>query len=92
MNESRSPDPAVEGSVAHTLPLFGDLPAATGRRRSARAGSLPLSQCDPAVAHLRAARRLSRSMRRLPDPLERRRAGQAICRHLLALLESPGER
>jgi hypothetical protein len=39
-------------------------------------------------SHLIAAKRLARAMRRFPDHSpEQTRAGQAICRHLLALLD-----
>ncbi|MFW6092775.1 MAG: hypothetical protein ACODAC_02300 [Pseudomonadota bacterium] len=62
-----------------TLPLFDELePPAPGQRSGRPAASL---------RHLRAARRLSRSMRRYPERSpEQTRAGIAICRHLQAVL------
>lgn len=42
----------------------------------------------PSQRHLAAARRLAKGMWRLPDhSREQTRAGQAICRHLIASLE-----
>ena len=59
-----------------SLPLFDELPQ---RERPARARN---------DRHLQAARQLSRRMARLPDQSpEQLRAGQLICRHLVAMLE-----
>ena len=57
-----------------------------------RAGKAPAARRggDP---HLIAANRLARAIRRMPDHSpEQTRAGQAICRHLLALLEEAERR
>ncbi len=74
-----------------SLPLFpeetspGPLSSAQEGRGGARATSPGRSKRDP---HLVAANRLARAIRRYPDySPEQTRAGQAICRHLLALLE-----
>ena len=67
--------------------LFADLPQAPDRQRS-RAGRNPPDSGVQADRHLAAARRLAKAMRRLPDhSAEQTRTGQAICRHLIALLE-----
>jgi hypothetical protein len=59
-----------------SLPLFDELPQ---REQPARARK---------DRHLQAARQLSRRMARLPDQSpEQLRAGQLICRHLVAMLE-----
>lgn len=67
----------------------GDRTAGTSRR-GAGATSAARGGGDP---HLVAARRLARAIGRLPDHSpEQTRAGQAICRHLLALLEEAEQR
>jgi len=59
-----------------TLPLFGK----SGERRSER-------RRQPVNPHLRAARKLSKDMRRLADrSVEQTLTGRAICQHLRALL------
>jgi hypothetical protein len=59
-----------------SLPLFDELPQ---RERP------PPARKD---RHLQAARQLARRMARLPDlSPEQQRAGQLICRHLVAMLE-----
>jgi hypothetical protein len=59
-----------------SLPLFDELPA---REQPVRARK---------DRHLQAARQLSRRIARLPDQSpEQLRAGQLICRHLVAMLE-----
>ena len=84
-----------------SLPLFPDeappaaklraddrIPA-TARRRTGKGGA-SRGGGDP---HLIAANRLARAIRRMPDHSpEQTRAGQAICRHLLALLEEAERR
>ncbi len=68
---------------AYTLPLFAELaePPATAR-------SVGYDERPRIDAHLAAAGRLAKKIRRLPDhSAEQTRAGQAICRHLIALLE-----
>ena len=66
--------------ISESLPLFRELEPATEGKRIARDRTLN--------RHLRAARRLSRVVRKLPDHSEEQtRAGQAICQHLIALLE-----
>ena len=68
-------------NISESLPLFRELEPAHGKR-AVRGRSLS--------PHLRAARRLSRVVRKLPDYSdEQTRAGQAICRHLIALLAEP---
>ena len=74
--------PAVGG----TLPLFADLPPSSPRSAVAAA-----SRAATPEQHLVAAQRLARRMRRLPERASRQtRAGQAICRHLIALLQEQG--
>ena len=59
-----------------SLPLFDELPQREPRTRVRK------------DRHLQAARQLSRRMARLPDQSpEQVRAGQLICRHLVAMLE-----
>jgi hypothetical protein len=59
-----------------SLPLFEDLPPLTRSPRGLE------------DRHLQAARQLSRRMARLPDQSpEQLRAGQLICRHLIAMLQ-----
>lgn len=59
-----------------SLPLFSELQERPRRTRA---------RLDP---HLQAARQLSRRIARLPDQSpEQVRAGQLICRHLIAMLE-----
>lgn len=84
-----------------SLPLFPDeAPPAKRRQVDARrsepgrgrasAAARSLGSRDP---HLIAANRLARAIRRLPDHSpEQTRTGQAICRHLLALLEEAERR
>ena len=86
---------------SESLPLFPDEappaergPAEQGQSvpetAKARAPRRNLGLRDP---HLIAANRLARAIRRLPDHSpEQTRAGQAICRHLLALLEEAERR
>jgi hypothetical protein len=70
-----------------SMPLFADLPQAPDRHRSRVGRNRPDSGVQ-ADRHLAAARRLAKAMRRLPDhSAEQTRTGQAICRHLIALLE-----
>ena len=69
------------------MPLFADLPeprvAGVARSRALAGDGQP-----SADRHLVAARRLAKAIRRLPDhSVEQTRAGQAICQHLIALLE-----
>lgn len=72
-----------------SLPLFPDEAQPAARSRADVAGAAR-GGGDP---HLIAANRLARSIRRLPDHSpEQTRAGQAICRHLLALLEEAEHR
>jgi hypothetical protein len=69
--------------VNPTLPLFDEMPAVP----PAEAGPAPRPAHGDAEGHLRAAWKLSRSMRRFADRSEQQtRAGIAICRHLQALL------
>ena len=79
-----------------SLPLFPDealpamrspaddrMPGAEHRRTGAASSSR-----GGGDHHLIAANRLARAIRRMPDHSpQQTRAGQAICRHLLALLE-----
>jgi hypothetical protein len=77
--------------IEESMPLFADLP------EPAVPSSLPpgVKQRDSqssskhkAERHLVAANRLAKAIRRLPDHSpEQTRAGQAICQHLIALLE-----
>ncbi len=73
-----------------TLPLFAELP-------NAQTLSVSSVQARPAVEpvadkHLRAARRLAKAIRRLPDrSAQQVKTGRAICRHLIALLEDDVE-
>jgi DNA-binding transcriptional LysR family regulator len=61
--------------MSSTLPLFDEF------------GSPAVTTTDRGDRHLRAARRLSRAIRRLPDgSAEQTRTGLAICAHLRALL------
>ena len=84
-----------------SLPLFPD-EAPPAKRGPSEKGQ-PVSQTGKVRAtrrnlgsrdpHLIAANRLARAIRRLPDHSpEQTRAGQAICRHLLALLEEAERR
>ncbi len=73
-----------------SLPLFAELSPGrskelveSGVQARRRRASQPVGD-----RHLAAARRLAKAIRRLPDhSAEQTRAGQAICRHLIALLE-----
>ena len=68
-------------NIPESLPLFADLDPVPDDKRIIR-------RRRPLNRHLRAARRLSGILRKLPDHSEEQtRAGQAICRHLIALLE-----
>jgi len=79
-----------------TLPLF-DGPEFAAVHPAPRAEPLAAPPADdgrPAESHLRAARRLAREIRRLPErsPAQTR-LGLAICAHLQALLaDSAGGR
>ena len=71
-------------NISESLPLFRELEPPRDGKRVVRDRSL-----NP---HLSAARRLSRVVRRLPDhSAEQTRAGQAICRHLIALLQEAAQ-
>lgn len=75
-----------------TLPLFHDLEPDGGRSQTREATEAGARSRDPAAAarerHLRAAWRLSRTMKKFPaGSPEQTRAGLAICRHLQALLK-----
>jgi hypothetical protein len=82
--------------MASTLPLFDDLePAAPSGGAASAPGSVDsVSSADTrrearrrSERHLYAARRLARSISRLPERSpEQTRAGLAICAHLKALL------
>ena len=75
----------------YTLPLFEGLaePLADPAERSVDIEPLP----GEGENHLAAARRISKSMWRLPDHSpEQTQAGQEICRHLLASLALWSER
>ncbi len=66
-------------TIPESLPLFKELEPVRGVERVVR---------HPSNPHLRAAQRLSRAVRQFPDYSEEQTlAGQAICRHLIALLE-----
>ena len=73
-----------------SLPLFDESPpvgtaANVAKAAAPRASVRPL---EARQAHLSAARRLARQMRRFADrSAEQVRAGQQICRHLVAMLE-----
>jgi len=76
-----------------TLPLFGELPPlgeeVESRRQQQRRAISPRSGCATgSQRHLYAATRLAKRMWRLPEGSEEQtRAGQEICRHLVACLE-----
>ena len=73
-------------NISESLPLFADLEPVRDNKQGIRNRQV-LSR------HLRAARRLSGVVRKLPDHSEEQtRAGQAICRHLIALLEEGSEK
>ena len=69
-----------------TLPLFAEL-------TDSKSPDVAPAQSQHAVEaagdkHLRAARRLAKAIRRLPEQSEQQvKTGRAICRHLIALLE-----
>ena len=68
-------------NIPESLPLFADLDPVPDDKRV-------VPKRRPLNRHLRAARRLSGILRKLPDHSEEQtQAGQAICRHLIALLE-----
>ncbi len=78
-------------NIPESLPLFSDLEPVRGGR-GGKGIVRNRNRNRPVNRHLRAARRLSRAVRKLPDYSEEQtRAGQAICRHLLALLEEAAE-
>jgi hypothetical protein len=59
-----------------SLSLFNEPPPGKGTARDAQ------------LRHLKAARRLSKRIARLPDPSpEHQRTGRLICRHLVAMLK-----
>ncbi|MCZ6644332.1 MAG: hypothetical protein O7F71_22365 [Gammaproteobacteria bacterium] len=83
-------------NIPESLPLFSDLEPVRDVKRVVRDRSLQrdrsLKRDRSLNHHLRAARRLSRVVRKHPDhSREQTRAGQAICRHLIALLEEAGQ-
>ena len=77
-----------------TLPLFAELPVAEviGIPKVAPKGEARRAVEPSADRHLRAARRLAKAIRRLPDrSAQQVKTGRAICRHLIALLENGAE-
>jgi len=75
-----------------TLPLFEELPSPPAADPPPEAAPARAPATADADKHLRAAWRLSRAMRRLPDRSpEQTRAGLAICHHLQALLGAADE-
>jgi hypothetical protein len=80
--------------MSPTLPLFDELESPAISAREPAAAPHADERADRRVAgrasadrHLRAARRLARAIRRLPDRSdEQTRTGLAICAHLRALL------
>jgi hypothetical protein len=69
--------------AAETLPLFDQFPDEQTGRAAARA-----PQVD---AHLRAARKLSKQIRRTVDGSpQQTKAAHLICQHLLAMLHTDG--
>jgi len=88
-------------SLFADMPEFADVLVPPAKRKSSS-----LSEHSPcqyrtsqqkaapprADRHLAAAGRLAKAIRRLPDhSVEQTRAGQAICRHLIALLEESAQ-
>jgi hypothetical protein len=77
-----------ERTHPETLPLFGEDGETARRRQGARAFAPRRRQVTLSQRHLYAARRLAKGMWRLPEgSAEQTRAGQEICRHLIASLE-----
>ncbi len=77
-------------NIPESLPLFIELEPA--RKRESVVLNRSVNRNRSVNPHLRAARRLSRAVRKLPDYSEEQtRAGQAICRHLIALLEETAQ-
>ena len=75
-----------------TLPLFAEsAPVAGSEEQTLDASPRPAVESD-ADRHLRAATRLAKAIRRLPErSAQQVKTGRAICRHLIALLEGePG--
>ena len=69
-----------------TLPLFAELPDSKPPDVAPAQSQHPVEAA--ADKHLRAARRLAKAIRRLPDQSDQQvKTGRAICRHLIALLE-----
>ncbi len=71
-----------------SLPLFDESPPVGAAANVAAAPGINARQLEARQAHLRAARRLARQMRRFADrSAEQVHAGREICRHLVAMLE-----
>ncbi len=69
-----------------TLPLFTELLNSESPDVASAQSQHPVEAA--ADKHLRAARRLAKAIRRLPERSEQQvKTGRAICRHLIALLE-----
>ena len=89
---SRVDAASEQGEQGETLPLFAEsAPVAVAEEQTLDARTRPAVESD-ADRHLRAATRLAKAMRRLPErSAQQVKTGRAICRHLIALLEGePG--
>ncbi len=89
---SRVDSASEQGEQGETLPLFAESAAvAVPEEQTLDARARPAVESD-ADRHLRAATRLAKAIRRLPErSAQQVKTGRAICRHLIALLEGePG--
>ncbi len=91
--ESMARQPGLFDSLCDTQPLLAQ--SLSGSSRTSRLRSLPSAEAPTSKAaileqaHLRAAKRLSRAIRaQKADRAKQVMTGNAICQHLLAVLEA----
>lgn len=92
-SESRARQPGLFDSLCDAQPLLAE--SLSGSSRTSRLRSLPSADAPTSKAaileqaHLRAAQRLSRAIRaQKADRAKQVMTGNAICQHLLAVLEA----